>query len=96
MCLCKSFFVRMCTCQCMRVCACVFLDKANFESSYKILTEMFVKYSFESVKPEGHVGERNRQIAFTPVHVTLEAQLEEEKTGQQSCTEHTVSLISNN
>lgn len=53
--------------------ACVHLDMADFESSYKILTEVFVKYSFASVKQEGHVGERNRQIAFTPVNVTLEA-----------------------
>lgn len=83
MCLCKGFLcgcVHANACLCVCVHTCVHLDRArrwrvvaNFESSYKILTEVFVKYSFVSVKPEGHVGEKNRQIAFTPVNVTLEA-----------------------
>lgn len=84
-CVCARLFVRMCACQRMLVCvpcvhACVCADRArrwrvmaNFRSSYKILTEVFVKYSFVCVKPEGRVGERSRQIAFTPVNMTLEA-----------------------
>lgn len=37
-------------------------SNGEFRSSYKILTEVFVKYSFVRVKPEGHVGEQTDSI----------------------------------